>query len=580
MSSDRGSAEISRFHSITSIFLPRRLLGRLYLFGALVAFEYVYCFSGRGSFPGHLKILGVNTDLYGQIPLFAYVVFLGFGHSRWKAQKEEIPFGRILFGVHLLCMAAVLSITVATQKGLGWLLFDTFAYTKSSLYLLGTVLLALACVPPRSWVQAIRSTGLLWLYSFLAGVAGWYLGSSVKVLWTATSTAQSGMMQSGTLYAVKAILSVFLSDVVIDPASFTVGTARYPITIAAGCSGVEGLGLVLLFTSVWLWYYRKEYRFPQALLLVPCALVCIWLLNIFRLCVLILIMNARGSDVAGLGFHSVAGWISFTVVALAFSLATQRISWIRKMPAAVSCAAGSPRSDSLEISPGASVEMHEYRGESPAIRAYLVPLLAILAAAFVSKAVSGSIEWFYALRFFAATIALWYFWPELKEARLALWLVWAGCRRGCLSGVDGRRYALSASTGGQSLGSALAALSPTARWTWIAFRVAAAVVTVPIAEELAFRGYLARRFVSREFDAVSFSSLTLLSICLSSAVFGLEHMKNLMDWQHLLLGTLAGLAFAAALRWRGRMGDAVAAHAVSNLLLAVWVLGFGDWAQW
>jgi membrane protease YdiL (CAAX protease family) len=57
-------------------------------------------------------------------------------------------------------------------------------------------------------------------------------------------------------------------------------------------------------------------------------------------------------------------------------------------------------------------------------------------------------------------------------------------------------------------------------------------------------------------------------------------MKNLIDWQHLLLGTLAGLAFAAALRWRGRVGDAVAAHAVSNLLLAVWVLGFGDWAQW
>jgi len=103
---------------------------------------------------------------------------------------------------------------------------------------------------------------------------------------------------------------------------------------------------------------------------------------------------------------------------------------------------------------------------------------------------------------------------------------------------------------------------------------------VPIAEELAFRGYLARRFISREFDSVSFSSLTVLSICLSSAVFGLEHMKNLMDWQHLVLGTVAGLAFAAALRWRGRMGDAVVAHAVSNLLLAAWVLGLGDWAQW
>jgi uncharacterized membrane protein (UPF0136 family) len=40
------------------------------------------------------------------------------------------------------------------------------------------------------------------------------------------------------------------------------------------------------------------------------------------------------------------------------------------------------------------------------------------------------------------------------------------------------------------------------------------------------------------------------------------------------------VAFAAALRWRGRMGDAVMAHAVSNLLLAAWVLRFGDWTQW
>jgi len=130
------------------------------------------------------------------------------------------------------------------------------------------------------------------------------------------------------------------------------------------------------------------------------------------------------------------------------------------------------------------------------------------------------------------------------------------------------------------LGPALAALSPAARWGWIAFRVAAAVITVPIAEELAFRGYLARRFVSQDFDGVSFFNLTLLPVTLSSAVFGMMHMQNLQDWRHLLLGTVAGLAFAGVLRWKGRMGDAIVAHATSNLLLAAWVLILGDWAQW
>jgi len=131
-----------------------------------------------------------------------------------------------------------------------------------------------------------------------------------------------------------------------------------------------------------------------------------------------------------------------------------------------------------------------------------------------------------------------------------------------------------------SLGMSLATLSPAARWSWIIIRIAAAVITVPIAEELAFRGYLARRFVSREFDRITFSSLGALPVVFSSLAFGLMHMQNLEDWRHLLLGTLAGLVFAGALRWRGRIGDAVAAHATSNLLLAIWVLGTGDWAQW
>jgi CAAX prenyl protease-like protein len=125
-----------------------------------------------------------------------------------------------------------------------------------------------------------------------------------------------------------------------------------------------------------------------------------------------------------------------------------------------------------------------------------------------------------------------------------------------------------------SLGASLAALSPVARWTWIAFRVAAAVVTVPVAEELAFRGYLARRLVDREFDSVPFSAVTLLSVGLSSVAFGLMH------GQHWMVGIVAGLVYAGTMRWKGRLSDAIVAHATSNLLLAVWVLSRGDWGQW
>lgn len=221
----------------------------------------------------------------------------------------------------------------------------------------------------------------------------------------------------------------------------------------------------------------------------------------------------------------------------------------------------------------------EQFGESSAIRPYLIPFLAILGTTFITKMFSGYFDRFYPVRFFVAAIAIYYFWPELKKlnwrfgwvgptAGVAVFLAWIAPTWFAHSHVASR------------LGADLAALSPTSRWTWIGFRVAAAVITVPIAEELAFRGYLARRLVSREFDSVAFTLLTGTSICLSSVVFGMEHMKDLLDWQHLLLGAFAGVAFALALRWRGRFGDAVVAHAVSNLLLAAWVLSMGDWAQW
>ena len=49
-----------------------------------------------------------------------------------------------------------------------------------------------------------------------------------------------------------------------DPATFILGTPRFSIIVLKACSGMEGLGLVLVFTVVWLAYFRKESRFPQA----------------------------------------------------------------------------------------------------------------------------------------------------------------------------------------------------------------------------------------------------------------------------------------------------------------------------
>jgi CAAX prenyl protease-like protein len=107
---------------------------------------------------------------------------------------------------------------------------------------------------------------------------------------------------------------------------------------------------------------------------------------------------------------------------------------------------------------------------------------------------------------------------------------------------------------------------------WLIFRVLGSVITVPIAEELAFRGYALRRLISPDFDKIS-PRFTWLSFLLSSFLYGALHGR----W---LAGTVAGMFYAWAMYRRGRVEDAIMAHATTNALIAAEVLLFGNWNLW
>ncbi len=47
-----------------------------------------------------------------------------------------------------------------------------------------------------------------------------------------------------------------------------------------------------------------------------------------------------------------------------------------------------------------------------------------------------------------------------------------------------------------------------------------------------------------------------------------------------LAGTLAGMAYALALYRRGKIVDAIVAHATTNALIAGFVLATGNWSLW
>jgi len=309
--------------------------------------------------------------------------------------------------------------------------------------------------------------------------------------------------------------------------------------------------LILIFGVVWLWLFRSECRFPQALLLIPAGLFVIFLLNALRIAALILIGNAGASRIALGGFHSQAGWIAFNAVALGFSVAARHVPWI---------AVRDPRAalDAPSHNPTA---------------AYLVPFLAILCAGMLASVVSADFEWLYPLRFFAAVAALWVF--RRTYAGLDWRAGWCGAAVGVV--VFGIWIALDRFTQahvGTALPAALANVPPATRLIWIAFRILAAVVTVPIAEELAFRGFVLRRLMDPDFESVAFSRFTWFALAVSSLAFGVLHGSR---W---LAGTLAGLLYATAMVRRGRIGEALLAHAVTNAMLAAYVLVSGRWNLW
>jgi exosortase E/protease (VPEID-CTERM system) len=486
-------------------------------------------------------------------------IFLTFAYLKRKAVLIEIsaearraPVRGGLVAAHVASMAAF--------GALAWFLYgdhlgpisgNLAAFVWLTTGTAGMAFAAFALVPPAVWLRLVRETGYLLVYAVAAVSAACVVGAYIRELWSPMGRVTFGLVQI--------LLRPFVSGIVADPASMRLGTAKFAVEIAPQCSGFEGVGLILAFGVIWLCLFRRECRFPQAWLLLPAGVVTIFLLNAVRLAALILIGNAGAPQIALGGFHSQAGWMAFNCVALAFSVAATHVPWLTTAEAPASGSiASKPLTGVLTANPTA---------------AYLLPFLSILAVGILTAAVSSGFEWLYPLRFLAAAGTLWAFRQEYAELDwrprwfavaigVAVFAMWIGAD------------SFLGAAAGNSMPTALAATSAPLRVSWIAFRILAGTVTVPIAEELAFRGYLLRRFISADFETLPLRSFTWLGLGVSSVAFGLLH-GNL--W---LAGIVAGLFYAWALVRRGNIADAVVAHATTNALLAGYVLIFQRWHLW
>jgi CAAX prenyl protease-like protein len=185
----------------------------------------------------------------------------------------------------------------------------------------------------------------------------------------------------------------------------------------------------------------------------------------------------------------------------------------------------------------------------------------LLASAFLSDPAAA-----YPLRAAAAALLLWYFWPRYDAIHAASdhrtrtwWAVAAGVI------VFAIWAAMEPAGAWQRLWEPVTSTDRLPAWmvaTWVFGRVVGFVLITPLAEELAFRGYLMRRLIAADFQSVPIGKFTWLSFLVSSVLFGLLHG----EW---LAGALAGMIYAGVVYATGRLRDAIVAHAVTNGLLVV-----------
>src|SRR5713101_3487254 len=119
-------------------------------------------------------------------------------------------------------------------------------------------------------------------------------------------------LTASTLWAVDLLLQMLGQTTFVESDAARIGTTHFTVTIGQGCSGLEGIGLMSVFVAGYLWFCRRELRFPASLILLPAGVVSIWFLNVVRIAALILI-GAWSERVAIDVFHTVAGWLFYTV---------------------------------------------------------------------------------------------------------------------------------------------------------------------------------------------------------------------------------------------------------------------------
>lgn len=476
-----------------------------------------------------------------QIGLAVITVLLLFRSFDKRERPPALPIAQRSF--------ARLGALLAAQVGV-FLLFVhlTAGIFEENLVGVSHPLLALACwalvalatvflgvlffLPQRAVMELLSRRGGVLTLGCTIGIVAWIAGQVV-------ANELSLPLRIPTLWATHGLLTHFAQGFSADTAEFVIYTPdpNFSVRIAPECSGFEGMGLMAVFASTYVWVFRRRLRFPRLLILPVAGIVGMWCFNVGRLVALVWIGLHVSKDAAEHGFHSLAGTLGFCIAAFLVVLASHL---------AFFTAAG---------------EREHAAGERDGTAAFLTPFLLSMAIGMIALALGESAGPLLLLKTIAPACLLWLCW-----GKYSIRLDWGG-GVGLLLGAFGALVWVAIPWLEHASRDATAPEGP-----WMALRIASSVCVTPLVEELAFRGFLMRRLAAQEFEEVAPGQVPLHALAISSILFGILH-------EHWLAATLAGLLYGYAYMRRGKLVDCILAHACTNLLLVLLALYTGDWSK-
>ena len=502
----------------------------------------------------------------------AVAVLMVFGglRSHIEQHREEYRDAAIswlLVAGQILSFAGIFAALKWLASGAPATMFgDTGSLLAAAVPAVGWLVSSLALIAPRlGLVRQLLGTTVV----FAAfAITAWNVGDLTMQFWIVSSGT--------TMRLVELLLGPFADGPVVRPSEFVIGTDTFGVSVGAACSGFHGIGLITTLLAGYLWWFRRIMRFPQALLLLPIGVMLMWLANVVRITALILVGIWISPDIAVDGFHSVAGWIAFLSVGLGLIWGASQMRFFTQPDWPPALAIEATRSLPTRA-PAATAIRADGCGPLPeylSTTTCLLPFLVLTAVTMLMQAFTSGFDIFYPVRVIATAAVLWYLRHDLpwRTCRIAPEAVLIGAVAFAIWML--LTPAAAASSAAATVSQNPLHLSQPWQTIWLLFRLAGSTVTVPIAEELFFRGFITRRCISADADSVPIGQFSWFSFLVSSVSFGLLHGDA---W---LAGVVVGMLFSGALYRRRTLFDAVVAHATTNALLSGYVIATGSWSQW